>query len=171
MIIVAVNPKATLFIVAICLLLEIFRIGLAYIMSKPSNKIQKLEEEKIATSLELATVKNVQVDFVRHSKLKRKMIKIEKEIEGLKDEIAPRLKKVKNLFRILRLCGYAVLVAYMWNTPIAVFSPKILWPFNIVTSSNTCNVPILVFIFFCAFACRHMLRSSTNILFRHIELP
>jgi hypothetical protein len=75
----------------------------AYIVARPSDKLRKLEAEKFETSLELAAIKSIQVDLVRHSKLKRKAINLEKEIDKLQAETAPRHKKVKQLFRTVRV--------------------------------------------------------------------
>lgn len=54
-------------------------------------------------SIELAGIKSIHVEFVRHSLLSRKIIKIEKRIETIQAEYKPKALRVKNVFRILRV--------------------------------------------------------------------
>ena len=52
----------------------------AYILARPSNEIQKLEDAKNTAMAELAKIKSVQLEFVKHSLLSRKIIKAEKQV-------------------------------------------------------------------------------------------
>jgi predicted RNase H-like nuclease (RuvC/YqgF family) len=80
-----------------------FLVFSAFLVAKPSNKIQKLKDEKFALNLELAKIKSIQASLVQHSKLNRKVIKLDKEIEKLEIETGPKHKKVKKLFRFIRV--------------------------------------------------------------------
>lgn len=55
------------------------------------------------TTLEIASIKSVNLEFVRHSLLNRKLIKIDKRLETIQFEQGPKSKKVKNVLRILRV--------------------------------------------------------------------
>ena len=59
---------------------------------------------QVETALEVASIKSVNLEFVRHSLLTRKAIKIEKRIETIQFEHAPKAIKIKNFFRICRVC-------------------------------------------------------------------
>ena len=45
-------------------------------MARPSDEARKLEITIAETQLELSQIKSVQVEFVRHSLLSRKIIKV-----------------------------------------------------------------------------------------------
>jgi hypothetical protein len=53
--------------------------------------------------IEIASIKSVNLDFVKHSLLTRKVIKIEKKIETFQSQHAPKVTKVKNFFRVFRV--------------------------------------------------------------------
>lgn len=72
-------------------------------IGKPPNLIRKLNIEKIEALKEVAGIKSVQLELVRHSLLTRKVIKIEKQIEKLQNDQAPKILKIKNIARCLRV--------------------------------------------------------------------
>lgn len=65
--------------------------------------MKKLELEKYETQAELATIKSVQLEFVKHSLLTRKLIKTEKQLESIQSLYLPKLLKVRRYMRILRV--------------------------------------------------------------------
>lgn len=80
-----------------------FDFSLGYFLVGPSGKIFTLEKEKSEIQAELATIKSVQLELVRNSKLERKVIKIEKEIDGLKSAQKPKEQNFKYYTRIARV--------------------------------------------------------------------
>ena len=48
----------------------------AYFMARPSDEARKLEINIAENQLELSTIKSIQLEFVRHSLLSRKIIKV-----------------------------------------------------------------------------------------------
>jgi hypothetical protein len=48
-----------------------------------NSEIETLEKERIDLKLELDTIKSIQVEFVKHSKLTRAVDKIDNKIEKL----------------------------------------------------------------------------------------
>lgn len=60
-----------------------------------STKIRKLEQEKYEAMQELKSIKSIQLELVRNSKLERKVIKCDKEIESLQSEQQKSAEKVK----------------------------------------------------------------------------
>lgn len=53
----------------------------------------------------MVSIKSVNLEFVRHSLLTRKVIKIEKRIETIESDHAPKVLKIKKNFRISRVCS------------------------------------------------------------------
>ena len=53
--------------------------------------------------VELDTIKSVHVELVRHSLLTRKIIKIDKKMETIQMEYAPKAQRVKKFFRMFRV--------------------------------------------------------------------
>ena len=75
----------------------------AFFLAKRSDEISVLQAQKIEVAREIAEIKSVQVEFVQHSLLKRKEIKIDKRIELLESQYMPRYLRVKYFARIARV--------------------------------------------------------------------
>ena len=58
------------------------------------------------TALEICSIKHVNLEFVRHSLLTRKIIKIEKRIETFQSELAPKALRVKKILRSCRVSNF-----------------------------------------------------------------
>lgn len=102
---------------AIVFAVEWLRIIIAYMLAKLPTEYNKLTEEKLMTQIELTKIKSVQLEFVRHSLLSRKVIKIEKQLETIQSGLAPKASKVKNALRILRVnCNFLKSLVESINT-------------------------------------------------------
>ena len=95
---------------------------LGYFFAKPPDQIRKYNLEKAKANKELAEIKSIQLELVRHSLLTRKVIKIDKDIEKLQEKLIPRAKKVKQFFRILRVSLYFILLIHQLFNFINLFS-------------------------------------------------
>jgi hypothetical protein len=84
-------------------LFELFRIVLGYLSAAPPSAIRVLEKQKLDLHLEIASIKSIQVELVRHAKLERQVIKIGKELEGLKATLQPKTEKMKKVMKIVRV--------------------------------------------------------------------
>lgn len=82
---------------------ETLRMLIAYVLARPSTEIIKLENDRLDAVVEVGKIRSVQLEFVKHSKLSRKVISIEKQIETLQAQYFPRLLKVRKFFRVLRV--------------------------------------------------------------------
>ena len=82
---------------------EVLRMIIAYVLARPSSKVIQLESDKYDAMAELGKIRSVQLELVKHSKLTRKVIAIEKDIEKLQAQYFPRLLKVRKVFRVLRV--------------------------------------------------------------------
>ena len=90
------------------LVLDDYVVG--YLFVGQSSQLTKYEKEKVKTQLELAQIKSIQLELVRHSKLERNLIKIDKEIEKLKASQVPKEKKMKSYFQIGRVSPFLVIL-------------------------------------------------------------
>jgi hypothetical protein len=72
-------------------------------IARPSPQMARLEIDKREAQVEVAKIKSVQLEFVKHSLLQRKVISIEKKIELLQLQYNPRLQAVRKVFRVLRV--------------------------------------------------------------------
>ena len=79
------------------------RISINFFVHRNLCLISTYAAPQVETALEVASIKSVNLEFVRHSLLTRKVIKIEKRIEVIQSEYAPKAIKVKNFFRICRV--------------------------------------------------------------------
>ena len=77
-------------------------------MKRPSQELLTATADLNTTRIELCEVKSVQLQFVKHSKLSRKAIKLEKQIEDIKFAQIPKLTKVKNILWIVRVICFCV---------------------------------------------------------------
>ncbi len=91
------------FCVVIPALFEVVRIIIGYFVAAPPARVKELEQQKVEAKFNLASIKSVQVELVRHSKLQREIIKIEKELETLQANQQPLADKLKKIMHIARV--------------------------------------------------------------------
>jgi hypothetical protein len=103
MIVIPVDIEALVQCALFAVLFEVLRMGIAFFLAKPSSEVMKLESDKFDAQAEVAKIKSVQLEFVKHSLLTRKVISIEKKIETLQALYFPRLLKVRKICRIARV--------------------------------------------------------------------
>jgi hypothetical protein len=108
MFILPLDSAGALGCISVSLVYEVIRILAAFYLSKPSDELRLLKIQKAETTLEVASIKSVNLEFVRHSLLTRKVIKIEKMIETITADHAPKALKVKNYLRIFRVSLFRV---------------------------------------------------------------
>ena len=82
----------------------------AFLLARPSSEANRIASEKLAAQVELRTIKSIQVELVRHSKLTRKVIKCDKELETIQATYAPKAQKVRSIFRTLRVSTLLILL-------------------------------------------------------------
>ena len=76
-------------------------------------------------------IKSVQLEFVKHSLLTRKLIKFDKEIEKLQFNHGPVAARVKKIMRISRVVVYASSAFYYkFTTKVVLMEPLIIWPLS-----------------------------------------
>ena len=91
---------------------EFLRLIIAAQLAKPPSIITQLEKEKMEVLVELASIKSVQVELVRSSKLERRKISLEKQIEKLEAALPPMVHKVRKIVRIIRAIVYSICGVY-----------------------------------------------------------
>ena len=80
----------------------------AFFLAQPSAEAKKLEVEKYEVQAELSTIKSVQLEFVRHSLLTRKVIKAEKQLELIQSQYLPKVQRVRRYLRIIRVRKFSL---------------------------------------------------------------
>lgn len=115
MIVIPVDIELFVQCAVAALVFETLRMLIAFGLARPSSEVTKLELERQDAVLEVGQIKSVQLEFVKHAKLSRKVIAIEKKIETLQAQYFPRLLKVRKVFRILRVSSVFT------NTPQYIF--------------------------------------------------
>lgn len=128
MIVIPVDIECLVQCAIIAVIFEVMRMAIAYVLARPSAEVNKLEIEKYDAMAEVAKIKSVQLEFVKHSKLTRNVIKIEKTIETLQAQYFPRLLKVRKIFRILRV-----------RSPNLHFPASFVWRINVLCLSLDCR--------------------------------
>eukprot|EP01040_Poterioochromonas_malhamensis_P001193 gene1193-1266_t len=148
-------------IILVPIVFEVIRIIFGYSFVGQSSQIAKLEKEKLQIQYELSTIKSIQLELVRHSKLERNLIKIDKEIEKLKASQIPKEKKMKSYFQIGRLLVYVAAGIFFSAAPVVLISPKVFWPFGWIffTSNETIGIHPWFLILIVAASSRHLLRT------------
>lgn len=105
MIVIPVDIEIIVQCAIFAVIFEVLRMGIAYMLARPSSEVMKLESDKFDAMADVAKIKSVQLEFVKHSLLTRKVISIEKKIEQLQALYFPRLLKVRKIARITRVCN------------------------------------------------------------------
>lgn len=89
--------------VVIPTIFEVLRLIIAYFVAAPPKKVKELEQQRMEAKIKIASIKSVQVELVRHSKLQREVIKIDKELETLQANQQPKFDKLKKIMHIARV--------------------------------------------------------------------
>lgn len=99
---------------------------IAYLVNMPvAMKKSSLEVEKLKIQAELGTIKSVQLELVRASKLERGIIKIDKEISKLKEGQDGTDKRSRNVLRVLRVVALIGTAVYFGTESIVQISPQV----------------------------------------------
>ena len=102
--------------------------------------------------------------------MKRRLIKIDKEIEKMQDNDVPKAKLLKKYLRILRFLIYGTLIILLYNVNrVLVIESIIFWP--ICPSSFTMDIFPIHIILLSAFSWRHIFRIFVPLLYRKIVIP
>mmetsp|Transcript_11847 Transcript_11847/g.11496 ORF Transcript_11847/g.11496 Transcript_11847/m.11496 type:complete len:172 (+) Transcript_11847:138-653(+) len=155
----------------ISFLFEFIRIFIAFFLSKPSDELRQLKIQKGETALEVVSIKSVNLEFVRHSLLTRKVIKIEKRIETIEMDHAPKVLAIKKNFRIFRVIFYIACGLYLYQRSVVMINPQVAWPLSWFTKSDLVSVSPLSIIFMSGLAIRYILRTTLPIVFRGTVFP
>ncbi len=90
-----------------------------------SMKKSSLEVEKLKIQAELGTIKSVQLELVRASKLERGIIKIDKEIAKLKEGQDGTDKRIRTILRGIRIAALLGAAVYFGTESIVQISPQV----------------------------------------------
>lgn len=135
-------------------------------------KQRKLEKERLEVSAELASIKSIQLELVRNSKLERKIIQIDKELDTLKADATPKGALTKKIFRALRLVMIVGLGVYMGLEPVVQMSPQVLWPLSFLGGKeSTMAIQPWFVILVSSAAGRHVLRTLALLFYPASTLP
>ena len=74
-----------------------------------TSEFEEFRNEKMKVLKELSLIKSIQIEFVKHSLLSRRIIKIDKEIIHLKDKQRKQLATLKQFFIIIRVRPFLVI--------------------------------------------------------------
>eukprot|EP01039_Chlorochromonas_danica_P000699 gene699-757_t len=140
-------------------LFEFIRIILGYLLGGPSKKVAQLEAEKLLLLIEQRKIKSVQLELVKHSKLERKIIKIDKEIEKINSENGPKVTKTRKILRYLRAVFYLIACIYFSTVSVLLISPEVFWPFSWISSEKVVSVHAWFLVLVAGAACRHLFRT------------
>lgn len=88
-------------------------------------KKYSLEVEKLKIQAELGTIKSVQLELVRASKLERGIIKIDKEIAKMKEGQEGSSKTVRSILRGLRVAVLVGIAVYFGTETLVQISPSV----------------------------------------------
>jgi len=151
------------------LLVEMIRILIASVLNKPSSEQALLQRQREDANAELASIKSVQLELVRHSKLTRKIIKMDKQIEDLQAGNAPKFQRARRVGRISKVLAELLLCLYYLNSNVVLIDPKVLWPLSIFISHKTISLPLWFFVVSSSLSCRYVLRTILQLVFRGAE--
>lgn len=114
-------------------LFELVLLAIDSYLHLPPKELKIYESELKETRLALCKVKSIQVEFVKHSKLSRKALKLEKDIERVKELQVPKIDRIKGMigyFKIISFCVLGVLISQHQTETIFVPS-SMIWPVSL----------------------------------------
>jgi hypothetical protein len=153
-----VDPQRFLAVICFALIFEVSRILIGYIVGREKG-IMELTEHRILVMAELSKIKNEQLEFVKKTKLERKKISFEKDIEKIKLDYIEAAPKWKRFFRSLRFVVYGVGILHFSQEPLVMMDKVMFWP--IAPLSSYCSIVLSAWTVLpiASFAFRHLLRA------------
>ena len=152
-----VDPERLFQVLAFVFVLEVTRLLLGYILGREKGR-EKFIEQRLIVLADLATIKSEQLEFVKKTKLERKQIAIEKEMEKLKSDYNENAPQWKRIFRIIRFIVYSVTALYFTSTPLVMVDKALFWPLAPFSSSCSIVLSVWSIIPLASFGIRHFLR-------------
>ena len=153
------NPEALFVVLGFAFIFELLRVLFGFIMGREPKQVLEFTKERFRVMAKLAEIKSVQVDFVANSLLERKKIKLEKELERVKDEHKESLPGIKRVFRILRIVIYCAFMHFFSSEPLIIIDSVLFWPYAPFASSCNMSMNVLTLLPLSGFAFRFLLRS------------
>lgn len=138
---------------------ELIRVLVGFIAGREPRQVLEFTKERFRVMAKLAEIKSVQVDFVTNSLLERKKIKLEKELERVKDEYSESLPGIKRVFRIIRLLVYGAFMYFFTQEPLIVIDSILFWPYAPFASSCNMTMNVLTLLPLSGFAFRFITRG------------
>lgn len=135
-----------LLLILLPFIFEFFHQLCLFIAKLPSKDIKNLKKEIYLVKNEINSITSVQTNLIKHSKLTRKLISLEKDLNTKQVSVKPLLNKINNLFYYLRLAFYTLLIIFFHyylvyqlnNNDFSIvieIEPRTLWPIPFFTSS------------------------------------
>lgn len=125
MIVIPLDASLFALCVLLCLGFELFRILLAFFLAADSSELKTTIAEKASVQAELALIKSIQLEFVQHSLLTRKLIKYDKKLEEIQEKQLPLRSKTRTALRVLRQCVYLCFGVYLHSKPMLMLEPNV----------------------------------------------
>ena len=144
---------------------ETVRLVLGYFVGAEPREIRVLTEKRLRILAELASIKSVQVEFVKSSLMERQKIKAEKDLENAKYKYKMSLPRKKTIFRVIRIIIYTMFSYFFTQEPIIIIDSILFWPYSAFASS--CNMQMTVWTLLPLSGCayRFLLRSLAPTFF------
>lgn len=161
---IPLDYEALFVVICAAFALEMVRLILGYVVGAEPREIRALTEKRLRILAELASIKSVQVEFVKSSLMERQKIKAEKDLENAKHEYKTRLPRMKMAFRVIRVIVYATFAYFFMQDPIIIIDSVLFWPYAAFASSCNMQMNVWTLLPLSGFAIRFLLRSIAPIL-------
>jgi hypothetical protein len=158
-----VDVERFFLVLATSFVFEFVRILLGYVLGRQKG-VLALTTQKMHLLSELAAIKSEQLEFVKKTKLERKKITIEKEMEKIKFDYNDASPKWKRFFRASRFAIYAAAAVYFTATPLIMVDKVVFWPVPLFQSSCSVVLTSWSVLPMAGFAFRHLLRALAPLL-------
>ena len=163
---IPLDAEALFVVLEFSLAFEFLRVLAGFVAGREPRQVLEFKE-RFRVMAKLAEIKSVQVDFVTNSLLERKKIKLEKELERVKDEFSESLPGIKRVFRVIRLVVYGAFMYFFTQEPLIIIDSILFWPYAPLASSCNMTMNVLTLLPLSGFAFRFILRGI--FYFAHAE--
>ena len=145
---------------------EFLKNFLAYLFGRASDKYLKLKKDLFVKNEEKKGIKSMQQEFVRHSKLERDIIAIEKQIDAITANEGPKSEKINFILRTFRCLIYIGVSVHFASAEIILVEPRLVWPMFFLSRTyepQSMNAWQIVLI--SAVSWRYIMKTTLSILF------
>lgn len=148
---------------------ELLTIAIMTCLLRPPEKYLQLVDAKDSTSAELKEIKSLQNDFVKHSLLSRRLIKLDKEITSIRDGQTPKIKLLSTIGIAVRILVYVIFCLYHLHDVLLPLGIQLPWMLRLLFPSSFYYIHVWVVVFLASVASQYAIGIISSCILKPVK--